>query len=144
MVPACTPGCLWQGKEVHSGGDESDSEEPIVYSTVHQRPAESAPQGGAGATQPLSSLEKLLDDFRREMQQKLDQLTAKVSNPVTASRPAPEVFHPVRRGPIPQVEVEGTTIGQASSAECLMMGNSKCVENWVILPEIVAKGRQVS
>ena len=34
-------------KKVHSGGS-SDSEEPMVYSTVHQRPAESAPQGGAG------------------------------------------------------------------------------------------------
>ena len=83
------------------GGVESDSEEHMVYSTVHQRPAESAPQGGARATQPPSSVEKLLDDFRREMQQKLDQLSAKVSNPVTASRSAPGGIPPSRTGPRP-------------------------------------------
>ena len=73
----------------------------MVYSTVHQRPAESAPKGGAGATKPLSSVETLLDDFRREMQQKLDQLTAKVSNAVTASRPAPVGIPPRQAGPHP-------------------------------------------
>ena len=85
-------------KKYTRGEVESDSEELMVYSTVHQRPADSAPQGGAGATQPLSSMEKLLDDFRREKQQKLAQLTAKVSNPVTASRPAPGGIPPRRAG----------------------------------------------
>ena len=65
-------------------------------------------------------MEKLLDDFRREMQQKLDQLTAKVSNPVTAS-PAPGGIPPRRMGSHPQVEVGGAAIGQASGAERLIM-----------------------
>ena len=131
-------------KKFTRGEGESDSEEPMVYSTVHQRPAESAPQGGARATQPLRSMEMLLDDFRREMQQKLDQLTAKASNPVTASRPAPGGIPLHLAGPYPQVEVEGAAIGQASGVECMMMWNVICVGNWGILPEIVAKGKQVS
>ena len=115
-------------KKYTRGEVESDSEEPMVYSTVHQRPAESAPQGGAGATQPLSSVEKLLDDFRREMQQKLDQLTAKVSNPVTASRPAPGGIPPRRMGSHPPGRGRGRSSrpGQRRRApdnvECFVCG----------------------
>ena len=115
-------------KKFTRGEGESDSEEPMVYSTVHQRPAESALQGGARATQPLRSMEMLLDDFRREMQQKLDQLTAKASNPVTASHPAPGGIPLHRAGPYPPGRDRGRSNrpGQRrrvpDDVECYMCG----------------------
>ena len=52
-------------------------------------------------------MKKLLDDFRREMQQKLDQLTVKVSNPVIASHPAPGGIPPRRTGSHPPCRGRG-------------------------------------
>ena len=76
---------MYGNKVDRSKQSESDSEESYRVMPFNKRQQESAAQNSSTSNPVLSSVEKMLADFRLEIGQKLDRVNATVSKPVRPS-----------------------------------------------------------
>ena len=76
---------VYGNKVDRSKQSESDSEESYRVMPINKRQQESAAQNSSTSNPVLSSVEKMLADFRLEIGQKLDRVNATVSKPVRPS-----------------------------------------------------------